>query len=79
MFNIIKKKIDNVDTIIFLKNSLIVLVILNVIAPIFAKGFYLNAIHFLTVLFFIVAIFMFFQERKKDKNVVEDEDEFVED
>lgn len=78
MFNI-KKKIDDINTIIFLKNSLIVLAILNVLALIFSKGFYLNAIHFLTVLFFLVAIYMFIQERKKDKNAVENEDEFVED
>ncbi|WP_066355339.1 hypothetical protein [Aliarcobacter skirrowii] len=73
----INKKIYGIDTVIFLKNVLLVLVIANILAFIFSKGLYLLTIHFLTVLILGLSLIMLYKKKDKEK-IEENESEFVE-
>ncbi|MFX4242477.1 hypothetical protein ACOL22_06815 [Aliarcobacter butzleri] len=73
----IHKKINGIDTVVFLKNVLLVLVIANILAFIFAKGLYLLAIHFFSILLLACSLILIFKEKKDKEKIEENEDEFV--
>lgn len=73
----IHRKIYGIDTVVFLKNVLLVLVIANILAFIFTKGLYLLTIHFLTVLILGLSLTMLYKKKDKEK-IEENESEFVE-